>query len=57
MSAKEWFLREPSPNRVRVTSETVRKTEIAMARTAKGLCPACAEPVNEDGVCAREGCR
>lgn len=56
-SAKEWFIREPGPNRFRVSGETVRQTEIAMARTAKGLCPGCAEPVNEDGVCSREECR
>lgn len=42
----------PSP----VSSAVAFKTEVSMARTAKGLCGLCARPLNEDGECRREDC-
>jgi hypothetical protein len=60
MNGKAWFYGPLGFGSTRgsfPTAETVRKTDQAMARTEKGLCPSCGEPVNEDGKCLREECR
>lgn len=56
MNAREWFYSQPGFHNYPVTGETVRKTDEAMARLAKQLCPGCGLALNEDGGCNREGC-
>jgi tRNA(Ile2) C34 agmatinyltransferase TiaS len=55
VNARDWFYGPlgfgssgPMP-----TGATVRKTDVVMARTEKGLCPFCEGPMNEDGRCDR----
>ena len=60
-SARAWFYGPEGFGSTRgsfPTAETVAKTDVAMARTAKGLCPMCGGAVNADnGECQREECR
>lgn len=55
VSARAWFYGPEGFGSTRgsvPTGTTVRKTDAAMALTAKGLCAECARRVNEDGECS-----
>lgn len=39
------------------TSATVRKTDEAMAHTARNECPFCYAPMDEEGFCSNKECR
>lgn len=52
MNAREWFYGPlgfgSTSGSFPVTGATVRKTDVAMARTEKGLCVRCAEPMDPE---------
>lgn len=57
VSRREWYYDGPEFHGQMPTAETVCRTAVAMARTEKGLCGLCAEPVNEDGECVSAQCK
>jgi hypothetical protein len=45
------ILGEPTATPRMPSGAAIQKADLAMSRTALGLCPDCAREVNEDGVC------
>jgi hypothetical protein len=50
------YVNDPAHGYAMPSGDVARKTDEAMARTARGECGFCGRPLDEDGFCGREDC-